>query len=796
MKIKILSLVVAAALPFACKTPGGQTKVLAADDDAFVQSADLVLIGYVPARYVRPGGGAGLALSSKPPPPPPEEQETPATPPAQPETPVTQPETPVTPPVTQPETPVTPPTTPVVTPDVPATPDTATNPGTPPATSGSGPYRLARITIQAGVIKSVTEIDEETAAAAQGQPKTLVLKASDGGTYDVVYPGMMNLHNHTKQNVLPVWGEAKGQFANRFEWRDWDNYQKAVSYNMNPWIDASAATCAAFRWSELQAMVLGTTYLQGPSSCISSFAIAQVEDESAYMSDPGKDLAGVSAPTDLVIPEDMGFVWKHLKPLIEGEGLNYSQALKKVLDQYCPAFMQANAIDDVMSTKALEAFKDKAKLTAGCTSDPDKLVRYVNWQHKTIAAKIKYMANPKHSAVIVHMAEGRRLDPYNRIEFEIVKLFGLDQPHVNLVHAVGVDRSGFKRMAQKGMGLVWSPFSNFLLYGETVDLKAALEEGVLIALGSDWTPTGSRGVLDEMKLARRYLQKLEGTTPNAQRITELDEMLYKMVTENPAKMVNHFEDDPADGRRGVGTIAPDAAATFVILAKKRDEPYANFVLAESKDINLVMVDGKPVYGEIPYLQKLKPGVAYETLPAAYPGMDAIGGMTAEFPPFAATATPEQKGEAMAALAQRPEVKDAVPSTKCGFQKGFLAQSSGEAIVGTWKAASGLDLDTAAGVQKTLAIGLLTQSFNRNPNSQKGDRKYAVTVFPPMYGCDDESYTKRILGMVGELGDTESADESTTNAQQRVARRASEGHKSVPVKMAKNYDLPYETERDY
>ena len=43
-----------------------------------------------------------------------------------------------------------------------------------------------------------------------------------------------------------------------------------------------------------------------------------------------------------------------------------------------------------------------------------------------------------------------------------------------------------------GGRMVWSPFSNLLLYGRTADIARAKQEGVLMALGSDWSPTGSK----------------------------------------------------------------------------------------------------------------------------------------------------------------------------------------------------------------------------------------------------------------------------------------------------------------
>jgi cytosine/adenosine deaminase-related metal-dependent hydrolase len=40
--------------------------------------------------------------------------------------------------------------------------------------------------------------------------------------------------------------------------------------------------------------------------------------------------------------------------------------------------------------------------------------------------------------------------------------------------------------------IVWSPLSNLLLYGKTTDVAAARTAGLTIALGSGWSPSGSK----------------------------------------------------------------------------------------------------------------------------------------------------------------------------------------------------------------------------------------------------------------------------------------------------------------
>ena len=48
---------------------------------------------------------------------------------------------------------------------------------------------------------------------------------------------------------------------------------------------------------------------------------------------------------------------------------------------------------------------------------------------------------------------------------------------------------------------MWSPFSNLWLYRGTTDVLAARAAGVRICLGADWSPSGSKNLLGELKVA-------------------------------------------------------------------------------------------------------------------------------------------------------------------------------------------------------------------------------------------------------------------------------------------------------
>ena len=74
------------------------------------------------------------------------------------------------------------------------------------------------------------------------------------------------------------------------------------------------------------------------------------------------------------------------------------------------------------------------------------------------------------------------------------------------IHAAGLLPEDFDVLARQQASIVWSPLSNLLLYGGTARVDAARAAGVGIGLGSDWSPTGSKNLLGELKVAWLYSQ--------------------------------------------------------------------------------------------------------------------------------------------------------------------------------------------------------------------------------------------------------------------------------------------------
>ena len=192
------------------------------------------------------------------------------------------------------------------------------------------------------------------------------------------------------------------------------------------------------------------------------------------------------------------------------------------------------------------------------------------------------------ASFIYHLAEGR-FDSRVAGEFDDVAGAGCLQSRLIAVHCTAVDEQGFARWAAEAAvdndtpgGVVWSPFSNLWLYGQTTRVVDALAHGIRVALGSDWGPSGSKNLLGELKVAWVW-NRQEGLG-----LTDRD--LAVMVTAAPGDLISE-----AWGVQ-VGRLEPAAAGDAVVITRRHADPWTNLVLARETDVQLVICDGRAVYG--------------------------------------------------------------------------------------------------------------------------------------------------------------------------------------------------------
>lgn len=408
----------------------------------------------------------------------------------------------------------------------------------------------------------------------------------DLGPSALIFPGMINLHNHPTFNMLRLWpapsshvqpaaGRPFGTepYANRYQWnrmfgaappeerRLIDSPQVALSpQGLN-------LQAEVIKYAEVEALVGGETSLQGAPSL---------------------------AATDDLLARNV-------------DGVNFGRA---------PIESYVGQIDSLTGTDLALLL---GRIHIGATD-----------------------------AWLVHLAEGvrdvdrRPNDPTSsRNEFATLKSKGLLTDATLVVHGVALEPPDFVEMraaassrldgSGDGLGakLVWSPLSNLLLYGRTANVYEAMAADVLVSLGTDWTPSGSRNLLAELKVADLTLRNaaLLGSSralladlsvdgkhgrdaADAERA--LDRLLVDMVTRNPAKSVRWYDK--------VGSIEAGKTADLFVLTEPRHvrhaglpaSPYRHLIDATERDVRLVLVGGEPLVGDVALMQQLKPG-DYETI---------------------------------------------------------------------------------------------------------------------------------------------------------------------------------------
>jgi hypothetical protein len=122
-------------------------------------------------------------------------------------------------------------------------------------------------------------------------------------------------------------------------------------------------------------------------------------------------------------------------------------------------------------------------------------------------------------------------------------------------------------------------------------MKAAKESGVRIGIGSDWSPSGSKNLLGELKIARLY------STANGNLFA--DRELLQMATRTAAEILQW--------EKVLGSLEPGKYADLLVVATDSDDPYAELVQALERDIKLVIINGVPRFGATDLMVHFGPG---------------------------------------------------------------------------------------------------------------------------------------------------------------------------------------------
>ena len=161
-------------------------------------------------------------------------------------------------------------------------------------------------------------------------------------------------------------------------------------------------------------------------------------------------------------------------------------------------------------------------------------------------------------------------------------------PSLTGIHCAALQKEDFDVMAAKGASMVWSPLSNMLLYGATARLSDARQSGVRMGIGSDWSPSGSKNLLGELKVAHLYSQN------NGALLSDLQ--IVELATINAAAILGW--------QQHLGSLEVGKCADLIVLDGKPQDPYGALLNASERSIHLVLINGVPRCGTPALMQSL------------------------------------------------------------------------------------------------------------------------------------------------------------------------------------------------
>lgn len=194
----------------------------------------------------------------------------------------------------------------------------------------------------------------------------------------------------------------------------------------------------------------------------------------------------------------------------------------------------------------------------------------------------------KQYCLLLHLSEG--VDDSARQHFLDLQLSNGDWAITDAlagIHCVALKHEDLKKMKQGKASMVWSPLSNLLLYGQTADIAAAINNKLVIGLGSDWSPSGSKNLFGELKVARLVSKELG--------VLEKDSDILALATINAARILKWDN--------VLGSIVNGKRADLMVMTGKSGDPYQTFFNRSEASISLVVINGVPRYGHESLMDK-------------------------------------------------------------------------------------------------------------------------------------------------------------------------------------------------
>jgi cytosine/adenosine deaminase-related metal-dependent hydrolase len=196
---------------------------------------------------------------------------------------------------------------------------------------------------------------------------------------------------------------------------------------------------------------------------------------------------------------------------------------------------------------------------------------------------------------ITHLAEGFDEEAMNGVNY-LESIKRLDN-HCLFIHCIGFSDEDIEKVAKAGASVSWCGFSNKFMFNVTCKIRKMIQAGVNVTIGTDSSASGTANLLAEIKYDRGLYREMYGEDLPAKQI-------FRMITLNAAKAF--WLDDR------IGSLDEGKLADMLVLKGRKEDPYENLVSASMEDIELLTLEGKPIYGELRFM-----GIFGGELPPGY-----------------------------------------------------------------------------------------------------------------------------------------------------------------------------------
>jgi cytosine/adenosine deaminase-related metal-dependent hydrolase len=184
---------------------------------------------------------------------------------------------------------------------------------------------------------------------------------------------------------------------------------------------------------------------------------------------------------------------------------------------------------------------------------------------------------------ITHLEEG--FDEESQSGVDLRERLNCLDDHDLFIHCIGFSDQDIQRVRNAGASVAWCPASNKFMFNVTCKIRKMLSAGVNVCIGTDSTATGSVNLLEEIRFARRVYRHMYGEQLDARSLVE-------MVTSHPARAF-WMQDK-------IGTVETGKYADLLCIRPRENDPYEALVAAEMQDIELMVQEGTPIYGDARY----------------------------------------------------------------------------------------------------------------------------------------------------------------------------------------------------